>query len=430
MSVAASFSGYELTDISKSLFNREIFEYHLRTLVGRTDTPEDVLRGISVSMDYGDINVYSEYEMDEIKVIMEDKKLVNILCQLRIISTNPLSIYHRLLENEFRLDLLEDMSSRTKLRMSELVVPSGAIDGYAVGKMKFEPFIQTVQKPVQIKPKDKKVETSVFDSKYISEGHVMLELTDDEVYVPGQVSWKEGPIADANPNYITGTIDDYEGGLAVSIFPGMPLYAYPHMNIYPAIQDLNSMIEAGNQVLFLETGSGEEREIYESIFSDWGVILVDYVDETRLAKNGMRIHGKTPIPPFFVIQRPQTVLHNSAWAGISNDRRRGLVGIPWAIAKTDKPGMFNTQPDDGFLGYWLRDAYYKHVKGNKAVQVYFPLPSITPIYKIKKSVVEPLEKVLDRQLYFTHYPDQCVAGVFLRNMGEWIAFRALLRKHS
>lgn len=428
MSVAASFSGYELTDISRSLFNRDIFEYHLRTLVGRAGTDEEILRGISVSMDYGDINVYSTYEIEEIKTIMEDKKLVNILCQMRIISTNPITLYHRLLENEFRLELLDEMNSRTKLRMSELVVPE--VDTFAAGKMKFEPFVKTVQKPFQEIPEKKKERTSVFEAKYISEGHVMLDMNEDEMYVPGQVSWKEGPIADANPDYVTGTIDDYEGGLVVSIFPGMPIYAYPHMNIYPAIQDLNRLIEAGNQVLFLETGSGEEREIYESIFSDWGIIMVDFVDEVRMAKNGMRVHGQSPIPPFYVIQRPQTVLHNSAWAGISNDRRRGLAGIPWAISKTEKPGMFNTQPDDGFLSYWLRDAYYKHLKGNKAVQVYFPIPTITPIYKIKKNVIDPLEKILDRQLYFTHYPEQCVAGVFLKNMGEWIAFRALLRKFS
>jgi hypothetical protein len=79
----------------------------------------------------------------------------------------------------------------------------------------------------------------------------------------------------------------------------------------------------------------------------------------------------------------------------------------------------------------LRDAYYKRVKGGSgAVQVYFPLPSITPMYEIKRNVVDPLEKLLDRQLYFTHYPEQCVAGIFLKNMGEWLAFRALLRKFS
>lgn len=423
-----TFSGYDLTEISKALFNKEIFEYHLRTLVGRADTREEVLRGIYVSVDYGDLNIYADSEFDEIKAIMDDKKLVNILCQLRIISANPISIYQRLLENELRADVLEATSSRTKLRMSELVAP--AMDTYATSKLKFEPIVKPLSKPIP-EPVREITSQKMFDAKFISEGHIMTELDPaEDMYVPGQVIWKEGPVADALPDYYEKTMDDYEGGVIVSIFPGMPFYAYSHVNIYPSVQDLNRMIEAGNQVLFLETGSQEEKETYESLFADWGIPLVDYVDETRLLKNGMRIHGQNPIPPFFVIQRPQTVLHNSAWSGISNDRRRGLAGVPWALRKITKPGLFDVQPDDGFLGYWLRDAYYKRVRGSGAVQVYFPLPTITPLYKIKKEVVDPLEKILGRQIYFTHYPEQCVAGVFLKNMGEWLAFRALLRKHA
>lgn len=417
-------SSYNLTEISKSIFNKDIFQYHLRTLVGRSDTPENVLRGITVNMNFGDINVFSEYEIDELRTLIEDNKLMNMLCQLRIISTNPISIYQRLLENELRLDA---MSSKSGLKMSELIaVP---IDRYATNKLKFEPFIQPSQPKLPPPQKSTPTKPKIPQQMKISEGHVMMELTSSDVYVPGQVSWKEGPLADAFPYYLESTMDDYEGGIVISVLPGLPFYAYPHVNIYPAIQDLNRMIEAGNQVVFLETGSPEEKNAYESIFMDWGIPFVDYVDEQRLLKNGMRIHGEYQIPPFFVIQRPQTILHNSAWAGMSNDRRRGLAGIPWALKKTTKPGMFDTQPDDGFLSYWVRDAYYKKIKGSGAVQVYFPLASITPIYKIKRQVVNPLEKILGRQLYFTHYPDQCVAGVFLKNMGEWIAFRTLLRKY-
>lgn len=434
MKATATIDGSNLSEISKALFSKDIFEYHLRTLLGRSNTQEEVLRGVTAKIVNGDLRIYSAYEISEdLNPLTEDKPLMNILCQLRFISTNPITIYHRLLENEFRMELLKtnNETNRKGIRLSSLVVPG--VDRYAVGKMKFEPIVsQQPLAPVKPEPTQETQEQKgqdVFESKGISEGHMMFELLPEEMYVPGQVRWKEGPLADAYPSYLENTLDDYEGGVVVSVFPGMPFYAYSHINVYPAIQDLNRMIEAGNQVVFLESGTDEERLSYESIFSDWGIPIIDYVDETRLVKNGVRIHGAYPISPFFVIQRPQTVLHNSAWAGISNDRRRGLAGIPWALRKDEKPGLFDLQPDDGFLGYWLRDVYVKRSRGNGAVQVYFPLPSITPIYKIKKNVVAPLEGVLDRQLYFTHYPDQCVAGVFLKNMGEWIAFRALLRKH-
>jgi hypothetical protein len=243
-------SGYDLSEISKGLYNKEIFEYHLRTLVGRPDMSEEVLRGISAKTNFGDITVRSEFEIDGLEELINDKKLMNILCQLRIISTNPISIYQRLLENELRLDT---MSAKTTLRMSELVaVP---IDTYATNKLKFDPFIQpqpkqpkTTSKPPPKTPKQPPQAPLKAD---VSEGHVMiLELTPEEIDIPGQVQWKEGPLADAYPSYLEKTLDDYEGGVVVSVFPGMPFYAYSHINIYPAIQDLNRMIEAGNQVVF------------------------------------------------------------------------------------------------------------------------------------------------------------------------------------
>lgn len=430
------FSGYELTDLSRLLFVKDIFEYHLRTLVGKSNTPEEVLRGITADLEYGDIFVdykdelISQYDgvTEELQAIMSDKPLVNMLCQLRIISINPITIYHRLIENELRRDFFQAVTDSTKVKMSELIVPT-SIDRTAVGKMTFEPIQTTIKDIKRPEKKTVRKQEETFEAKTISEGHIMIDLKESDVYLPGQVSWKEGPLADAYPKYTEKTIDDYEGGVVISVVPGCPLYAYPHINMYPAVEDLNRMIEAGNQVYFLNTGSDEEIRACASMFNNWGITVVDYVTEERLLKNGIKIHGAHILRPFYVIQRPQHLLHNAAWAGISNDRRRGLPGIPWAIRKTEKPGLFDIQPDDGFLSYWLRDAQSKYEDGNGAVQVYFPLLTIIPLYKIKSRVVKPFEDLLDRQLYFTHYPEQGVGSVFLKNMGEWIAFRTLMRKY-
>jgi hypothetical protein len=230
-------------------------------------------------------------------------------------------------------------------------------------------------------------------------------------------------------------------GVVVNLFPKFPFYAFNYRNLYPKIADINRLVEAGLQVVFVTSMENQPlkkvEEEYVKFFSDWGITVVDYVRADRINFSNMEclvppaenVDGMkfVNIPNFFVIQRPLDKLHNSSWAGINTERRRGLAGIPWAKSPTDGADISSPQPDDGFLEYFVKEGVKRRLKGKLTLQVFFPLCSINTSGEIRR-MIAGVEKVLGRTFKYHFYESNNVMGIYIRSMGEWVLLRAVMRK--
>lgn len=431
-----------LTPLARKTFRPDVLEYHVKVLVGRGRNSDDKLREIIVRRE-GDVIILNGpmYNKNDEEYLIEgsvyanwkylyenyftNPSFINGLCAIRIVSVNPLTIYQKLLEMEEKNNMITEVSNK-RLVMSRMIIKPTDITSSYVRKPTFvkEPF-EPVKKPI---------ERLKLSSKVQQEGHMMFTIYDSDL--PGQSEWKEGPLNDEIPAYIQVNDElDYPNGMIMNIFNDLPFYAYNHVNLYPRMEDLNRMIESGMQIVYLEDDSLETLQTYMEFMKTWSIPVIDHVTPRRLEAAGLKfltsiIKGVSDVKPFLVIRRPQEMLHNSAWAGICEGRRRGLVGIPWVTGEEFAGvDLKNPQPDDGFLTYWVREGVSRKMSGKDLVQVFFPVVSMRTKSEVRKLIIKPMERVLGRELKETWYPEQMVMGVYLKNSGEWLLLKSLCRKH-
>jgi hypothetical protein len=448
-----------LTPLSKSLFRLDVFSYQLRLLFVRgMEGWQTIMDSILVSMRNNMITIQGplyddmmEYDLTDGSLISNwravfdnylfMKGFIDSLVQLRIVSVNPITIYYKLLMEEAKRGaaLKGDVGpEKGAVRMSEIL---------------FKRKMDTRIKPIEgVIPDDDKLFEKRAGKEVLyrylktnhSDGHVTIERDRDyyESVTSSCGSHAEGFVDEEIPTRITIMEDrDRVHGVIVNLFPKTPFYAFNYRNLYPKIADINRLVESGLQIVFVTALENQPlkrvEEEYRRFFADWSIPVVDYVRSDRINFSEMECLVPPPenvdgmkfvnIPNFFVIQRPLDKLHNASWSGMNTERRRGLVGIPWAKSPMDGTDISSPQPDDGFLEYFIQEGVRRRLKGKPSVQVFFPLCTIHTTGEIRR-LFSKLEKTLGRSFKYHIYETNHVMGMYARNMGEWVLVRAVLRK--
>jgi hypothetical protein len=423
-----------LSDLSKTLYRTDIFEYQLRLLFMRgSDTYTELQRMIKVSFENRIIIIEGpQYDSEDVDIegpfsynwrtifenYMFNKGFIDAIAQLRFVTVNPITIYYQLLQAESKMYGIS--AAQSKLTMRRLAL------------RKESPSVRLRPQPSS-KIDDAKEKYSYLKTTF-GDGHVMIER-------PGE-PLAEGFVDDEIPANISLKPDrDHPQGLLINLFPGFPFYAFNYRNIYPKMNDINKLIESGLMVVFVRAFERKtimeiERE-YRSFFTDWSIPVIDYVTPDRLSSINMdsmippseNVGGfkYVNLPSFFIIQRPIDKFHSCPWAGINTDRRRGLVGVPWARDMDSGMDLASPQADDGFLNYFIKEGVQRRLEGKATVQVFFPLCTIHTQSEINR-VISKVSKVFGRQLKLYSYDIGNVAGIYLKSMGEWILLRTVLRK--
>jgi hypothetical protein len=439
-----------LSPLSRSLFRLDIFTYQLRLLFMRgQETWETVMASVLVTFSRNNINIQGpmydplfEYDLTDgslfanWRIIFDNfmfmKGFIDGLVQLMFVSVNPLTIYYKLLMEESKKGGVQEGESR--LRMSELLFRR-KVD------TRLKPRTDEDKTPVD---KTQKQVLYTYSTNNHSDGHVMIKRDKEyfETVSSDCGSYAEGFVDEELPGNITLMSDrDYPHGVLINLFPKFPFYAFNYRNIYPKITDINRLIEAGLQVVFVTSLDNQPmrkvEEEYRRFFQDWGIPVIDYVRADRLNFMGMEclvppaenVDGMkfVNIPNFFVIQRPLDKFHNANWMGINTERRRGLAGIPWAKNISSGTDIGEPQPDDGFLEYFVREGVRRRLQGKTTLQTFFPLCSIHTSGEIRR-MINKMEKVLGRKFKTHTYESNNVMGIYLSSLGEWVLVRAVLRK--
>lgn len=438
-----------LTPLSRKLFRPDVLQYHLRLFFMRgLSTYSTLQKMIKVSVDNNAIVIegpqyddetqdYQNEFLENWKIIFENYLLkpgfLDCICQLRFVTVNPVSIYYQLLSTEEK----RQRSKTTTLKMKRAIIKP-------LDVLEVPPRNKIPQFPGQVKDKKESHVSEVFESSYFGDGHVMYERSKDDASTnTDHGTFAEGFVDDRIPADIELVPDrDYPEGIIMNMFPGSLFYGFNYRNIYPKIQDINRLIESGMQVVYMKMfdglGVAETETVYRRFFRDWGIPVIDFVDRYRLSIAGIKssldqgpdaqgFHN-LHIPSFFMIQRPIRKFHNAAWAGMNTERRRGLTGIPWAGNPESGNDLQATQPDDGFLSYFIDEGISRRVRGKETIQVFFPLCSILTAGEVRR-LLKKYEQVIGRTASSTTYDEDGIVGVHLKSMGEWVLLRAMLRKH-
>lgn len=378
------------------------------------------------------------------------KRFINGMSQLRFISFNPLTIYYQLLAEEQK-KVITTIPPEPKTQMRRMIVKPPRIQRDGPGKkiIKEEPRTKKISADVRkgikrdgpgkkIMKEEPRVERMPAINLQLPfyDGNLPTERYEDEAQRPGATSWAGGYVDDEIPADVR-KIDpelDFPNGAIMNMFPEYPFYAFGYWNIFKKIEGLNRMIEAGLEIVFLpEVGGmslGKVKDIYRGFFSNWGIPVIDYVGAERLMASGLTymIPSDRVLPGFFVIRRPVERLHSSAWAGMNGVRRRGLPGIPWARNELSGNLLVDSQPDDGFLSQFVMGGLEKRIAGGgPEMELRFPLCTLHTPSEIRREIVDPLEKILRRDIRF-RAGEGMTATAELRNIGEWMLLRGLLRK--
>jgi hypothetical protein len=441
-----------LSDFSRKVFRFDVFKYQLYLLFMRGPESYDELMS-TIKIDLKDDIIRIEgpaygsglegFFTANWKVLFENYLLepgfIDALCQLRIVTVNPLSVYYQLLSNEARIYGKERKPEGMKMRRAAVELPQ--IQDLLIRDLpsaedpKLEPVV-----------KRKVPKSYEFSRSSYGDGHVVVERYEEDVAGGGG---KVGMVAEGfvdellPPDMKIDPLRDHPNGLLINLFPGYPFYAFNYKNIYPKIHDINRMIESGQCVVFVDRVDNRPlvviEEEYRLFFRDWGIPVVDFVTSERMAmaelpslvqppENAVSGIRYTNLPNFFVIQRPIEKFHSMAWCGINSERRRGLTGIPWAKDEYSGMDIADPQPDDGFLSYFVAEGVKRRLQGKLTNQLFFPLCTILTPGEIGK-IIRSVEKGLNRAIRYNIYREEGVVGVFLRSMGEWVILRAVLRKH-
>lgn len=348
------------------------------------------------------------------------KKFINGMVQLRFVSFNPLTIYYQILSEEQKRISGILLREKSEIKMKRMVVKREKLD----------------LKPA-FRDKGGKAEIETHPAKLGYDGHLAVERSEEEAQRPGISSWAEGYVQDEIPADIR-QVDpslDFPQGAIMNMFPDYPFYAFGYWNVFRKIEEINRMIEAGLEVVFLEEvpgmNIGRVKTLYREFFTNWGIPIIDYVSSERIRESGLPyfIPSDNLLPGFFVIRRPIEKLHSSAWTGMNGGRRRGLPGIPWARDELSGGILIDPQPDDGFLGKFVKGGLKRILDGGEEeTEIDFPLCTLHTPSEIQTRVIDPLEKFLRREVGFRTRED-ITASVRLRNIGEWMLLRGLMRKN-
>lgn len=431
-----------LSVLSKNLFRADIFEYQLRLLFMRgSKTYTELQKMVRVRFenkiiiiegpqydDSGEVDIEGPFTYNWRTIFdnyMFNKGFIDALAQLRFVTVNPITIYYQLLQTESKL--YGSGSSQPKITMRRIALKR------EVPNLRLRP--QPSDKEDDAKERYRPRVDYQYSKTTFGDGHVLIER-------PGE-PWAEGFVDDEIPSDIEINPDkDHPQGLLINLFPGYPFFAFNYRNIYPKISDINKMIESGMLVVFLKPVEGktlkEVEAAHRSFFNDWGIPIIDYVTPDRLSSANIDSLVPPPdnvgglkyvnLPNFFVIQRPLDKFHSCSWAGINTERRRGLIGVPWARDTDSGMDISSPQADDGFLSYFIKEGVQRRLEGKTTVQVFFPLCTIHTQSEIRK-IINNVSKVFGRQLKMYSYETGNVSGIYLRSLGEWVLLRAVLRKN-
>lgn len=447
-----SFYETDLTELSRKTLQTNVLEYQLRSLfvkggyapgeIGVSfSIPENGTKGYKITI-YGPVYQEMESEDQYGKFVSEWREFyrnyligpyrinfINTLSQTRFVTFNPISIYYQLLLEEQKSIMgVEDLKNGVlQMRRTKVTFKP---------KRKGIPIVQKKGADIREIPRKEEPETEFYlRTQREYDGHFAVERLDEEKDRTGMSSWAEGYVDDGVPVHIT-KIDpqlDVPNGGIFNMFSSYPFYAFPVHNVYKKIEDINRMIESGLGVVFMNEVSGMDfrrvKETHLDFFRSWGIDVIDYVSIDRLRMSGLKnlIPSDKVLPGFFVIKRPVEKFHFSAWTGLNTVRRRGLPGIPWAMDEMNGSLLLDPQPDDGFLNYFVREGIERKLAGKHFMEVNFPVCTIHTPSEVYKLILEPLEEVFKRSIEWRVVGG--VGEVRLRNMGEWILLRGMMRRY-
>lgn len=438
-----------LSTHSRKAMQADVFEYQLRVpffrvgggdpgRVNVTTTDKGVIeiRGPGRDVDDPEWEFYLENYLENEGFAMQ---YFNALAQLRIVSMNPLTIYHQLVTDEAAAG-----ERGLGLRMSAARIDNPLVAIRRRQRREREKLVRKLfpveadypvaELPVAEAVPERAEDATPWGVTRFGDGHYVAPRPGDTGGVPGLSSWVEGPLVEGGSTGTEFDPDvDYPRGALFNMYPDTLFYAFPHRNIYPRIEDLNRMIESGLAVVFLARPEAEEeythREVIratEGFLRDWGVAIVDHVTEERLKEVNLPllVPGGGSVGEFFVVRRPLEKTHSVPWASMNAFRRRGLAGLPWASTRGEM--METAQPDDGFLAF-VREGVTRRLRGNPDVPMRAPLCTILVEAEVRE-IVAPLENMLGREIPLAFIPGRGEIEIELRSMGEWTLFRGLLRK--
>lgn len=452
-----SFYESELTELSRKTLQTNVLEYQLRSLFVKPgynageigvsfSMPENETRGYKITI-YGPVYQEMEFEDQYGKFISEWREFyrnyligpyrinfINSLSQIRFVTFNPISIYYQLLLEEQKsiMGVGDLKEGGLRMRRTEITFKP---------RRKAVPIprkkgVDVVRRDVQEIPRKEEPEMETYTrTQREYDGHFAVERLDEESKRNGMSSWAEGYVDDGVPVHITKidpNLDVPNGGI-FNMFSSYPFYAFPVHNVYKKIEDINRMIESGLGIVFMNEVPGMDfrkvKETYLDFFRSWGIEVIDYVSIDRLRMSGLKnlIPSDKVLPGFFVIKRPTEKFHFSAWTGLNTVRRRGLPGIPWAMDEMSGSLLLDPQPDDGFLTYFVREGIERKLAGKNFMEVNFPVCTTHTPSEVYRLILEPLEGVFKRSIEWKVVGG--VGEVRLRNMGEWILLRGMMRKH-
>jgi hypothetical protein len=215
-----------LSDLSKTLFRTDIFEYQLRLLFMRgSDTYDELQRMIRVKFENRIIIIegpqYDDSGLVEAegpftynwRTIFENymfnKGFIDALAQLRFVTVNPITIYYHLLQVESKL--YGSNASQPKITMRRMALKK------ELPNIRLRP--QPSSKVDDAKETYRQRVEYTYSKTTYGDGHVMIER-------PGE-PWAEGFVDDEIPPEIALNPErDHPQGLLINLFPGYPFYAF------------------------------------------------------------------------------------------------------------------------------------------------------------------------------------------------------------
>jgi hypothetical protein len=209
--------------------------------------------------------------------------------------------------------------------------------------------------------------------------------------------------------------DDFPEGCIVDINAEVPFFGFPLKGLYPNMARMHMLEKAGFYAVFVDSDQDFDR--YEQYCRKWGIQVVDRV-LTEEIRTLPYILGVQPISPMLIVKRHLNLFHDAPWASATANRTRGLgMGLPWAMKMSD--GKNAIRPFEFFFSDIT----------TVDKDMLFLLPSSRSLAYLNRKLKEYWFRVYNKD-----YPMDMkrwgnnIYSIRVRDIGEWVQFRAMVRK--